>query len=322
MPISPIASFHVKCVAAASYGPEARCVVCNASVPATRSAGAHAEEHPTCHAVACRMVVSRRAEMGDANFRHYLAMEVRKREYLAARATALAAREQAEAGENGRAWDALQALLPPGAAPLRLVLPTGPRRSRRLSAARRERYRQHLLRIIEEARGMQAGAAPMAAVAESGGAGMAGQLCGFCGGGCCTMGGEQAYLSPATMRRYMDAHPGCPDEEVLAAYLGHVAPRTRIGSCINQTGAGCSLPRELRSDICNRFSCEPLARLDAAERAAQPVQAVLIVRRKQDHWRCANPHVDNGLNACAVMDASGLRRMSPVALSARHDSNA
>jgi hypothetical protein len=268
------------------------------------------------------MVISRRAEMGEANFDHYLAMEVRKRHYLAARAAALAVREQAESDENARAWNALQRRVPANVTVLRLVLPTGPRRSIRTSTTRRARYRLHLMRIIEEAQGMPAAAAPVAATAQSGGTGMAGGLCAFCGGGCCTMGGDQAYLSAATMRRYMDAHPDRSNEEVLSAYLGHVAPATRVRSCSNQTGTGCSLPREMRSDICNRFSCEPLARLEAAEHGLQPVQAVLLVRRRQDHWRREDPHVDNGLNACAVMGVNGLRRLSPARLLARDDSNA
>ena len=280
----------------------------------------HAADYPCCHAVACRMVVSRRAEMSEPNFRHYLAMQAGQRQYIAARGRAVAARELAASGENGAAWDALQAHLPARAepAPLRLVVPTGPRRSVRPSGERREAYRLHLVRIIGEARAMPIAtmAAPDdgASAGATGGAGMVGRLCAFCGGGCCTMGGEQAYLGPQTMRRFMDGHPQLSNEEVLSAYLGRVAARTRIDSCINHTGAGCSLPREMRSDICNHFACEPLARLEAATHAAQPVQTVFIVRRNQDHWQRANPHLDNAVNACAVLRETGLRRVPLAAL--------
>jgi hypothetical protein len=304
-----------------------RCAVCNAMLPCHAGPGGHAlEPYPVCHAVACRMVVSRRAEMGEANFRHYLAVQVQNRQYITARTAAQAARELAESRENGAAWDALRARLPamPEPEPLPLLLPTGPRRSRRVPQARRARYRLHLLRIIGEARALPAGEAPAAAAAEgaSGGSGMAGRLCAFCGGGCCTMGGEQAYLSAETMRRFMDGHPGWSDEEVLQAYLGRVATTTRAGSCINQTAAGCSLPREMRSDICNRFSCEPLARLEAARRGPQPVQTVLIVRRQQDHWRRAESARDNAVNACAVMRETGLRRFPPAVLATPLDNQA
>ena len=265
------------------------------------------------------MVVSRRPAMGEAAFRHYLRMQARHRQYITAHGQALAARAIAESAENAAAWDALQARMPAGAgpAPLRLVLPTGPRRSVRQPEERRERYHRHLAGIIDEARAMDATTtADSAACAEAavGGSGMAGSLCAFCGGGCCTMGGEQAYLSAKTMRRFMDGHPALSNAEVLSAYLGRVAPATRTGSCINQTGAGCSLPRDMRSDICNRFSCEPLAHLEAAACGPAPVRTVLIVRRKQDHWQRANPSLDNAMNACAVLDGTGLRRIPLAAL--------
>jgi hypothetical protein len=265
------------------------------------------------------MIVSRRREMSEPNFRHYLAMQVGQRQFIAAHGQATAARELAEARENGATWDALQARLADADGPevLRLVLPTGPRRSVRPPDERHERYRLHLGRIIAEANAMAPGAeaGQSGAGSESSGAGMAGRLCAFCGGGCCTLGGEQAYLGADTMRRFMDAHPALSNEEVLSAYLGRVAARTRSGSCINHTATGCTLPRAMRSDICNRFACEPLARLEAAARAAQPVQTVFIVRRKQDHWQRANPHLDNAVNACAVLRETGLRRIPLAALS-------
>jgi hypothetical protein len=290
-----------------------RCVVCAAPLPAAWGAPAQADAYPACHAIACRMVVSRRNVMSEANFRHYLGMQVRQRQYILARTAALAAREQAEARENGANWKALRARLPAalGTEPLELQLPTGPRRSRRLPNERRARYRIHLLRVIAEARALPAGRDGVAAASDAatGGPGMAGTLCAFCGGGCCTMGAEHAYLSAATMRRVMDGQPELSDDEVLSAYLSRVAPLTRAGSCINHTAAGCSLPRAMRSDICNRYACEPLASLEAAGRGPQPVQTVLIVRRRQDHWKRANPDLDNAVNACAILSGTGLRRV-------------
>jgi hypothetical protein len=273
------------------------------------------------------MVVSRRAEMGDVNFRHYLALQAKQRRYVAELDSAVAARALVESRENTLAWNAMLVRLrgAEGLAPLRLVLPTGPRRSRPVPQERRERYRSYLQGIIMEARGLAPWPAPTpdAPVADAtGGAGMAGRLCGFCGGGCCTKGGDEAYLRAATMRGFMDQHPEMTEEEVISAYLGHVAPATRTGSCINQTGSGCSLPRAMRSDICNRFSCEPLARLEAAQRGAQPVQVVLIVRRKQDQWRRTAPDLDNAVNACAVLSETRLRRFRAQAPLAQHAGSA
>jgi hypothetical protein len=186
--------------------PARRCAVCAAALPPAQNAAAATGAYPSCHAVACRMAVSRRGQMSEPNFRHYLDMQAEHRRYILARTAALAARELAEAGENETAWNALRARLPAAAdtQPLRLLLPTGPRRSCRLPQERRARYRMHLLRIIEEARTLAPDAAGLEAIEEppSGGSGMAARLCAFCGGGCCTKGGERAYLDAATLRRH------------------------------------------------------------------------------------------------------------------------
>jgi hypothetical protein len=260
------------------------------------------------------MVASRRKEMSEPDFRHYLAMQAKQRQYVATLNVAMSARALVESSENGAAWDALRARLggASGQAPLHLVLPTGPRRSRPVSLERHERYRSYLQRIIEEARSLApAPVQDLPAADATGGSGMAAHLCGFCGGGCCTKGGEEAYLRADTMRHFVDRHPGISDEEVLAAYLGRIPPATRAKSCINHTATGCSLPRDMRSGICNRFSCEPLAHLEAARRGPQPVHTVLIVRRKQDHWYRARPGLDNAINACGVLRETGLRRFPP-----------
>jgi hypothetical protein len=185
-----------------------------------------------------------------------------------------------------------------------------------MTMERRERYRAHLEQIIAEANRMDSAALPAASgpVAPAIASSMTGRLCALCGGGCCTRGGEKAYLGPETMRRFMDAQRALSTDEVVAAYLDRVAEKTQTGSCINHTGQGCSLPKEMRSDICNRFSCESLARLQAAQRGQEQMHAVLIVRRKQDHWHRAEPGLDNAVNAHALLGETGVRRFSPGAL--------
>jgi hypothetical protein len=306
-----------------------RCVVCGAALAAAAPAGplapSLADPYPTCHAVACRMVVGRRAAMGETGFRHYLQRQARVTQELAARALASAARRVAETAENARAWAALHSFagLPPASAPapLRLVLPTGPRRARPLALVRRERYRAHLMAIAAEAAAMAPASVPQAdagtgAAAAAAGSTMPGQLCALCGGGCCTRGSDQAYLTAPTLRRFMDAQPQLSPAEVVAAYLERAAAAPMAGSCVNHTRAGCSLPRAMRSDTCNRFACAALARLLAAQRGEQPVQVVLVVRRAQDHWRRADPSLANGVNGTAVLRESGVRRMAPGRLPA------
>ena len=290
-----------------------RCVVCDATLP-RRFAGGVQLLDSSCQAVSCRMVVSRREEMGEAGFRHYLHMQARHKQHLAAAAQAVAARKLAEVEENAHGWSVLRAELPAAPIPetLNLLLPSGPRRARRVTATRRERYRAHLLAMIVEADGIAPAIALPASVVVNPATAptMAGQLCALCGGGCCTRGGEQAYLSAATLRRFMDAQPALSQAQVAAAYLDRVGVNSQAGSCINHGAQGCSLPTEMRSDICNRFACESLARLQASQRGANAVQVVLIVRRKQDHWHRAEPALDNAVNAHALLRETGVRRFA------------
>jgi hypothetical protein len=291
--------------------PEVRCVVCDAVVARTYPLSNQPDiPYPTCMAVACRMVVSRHGEMGEAGFRHYLQMQARHTQHRAMVARDAALRKAAELEENAAAFSTLRASLPAvmEPPPLQLLLPTGPVHACRMTKQRRERYRAHLREIIAEAIHL----APMAAVATAGPASapsnLAGNLCAMCGGGCCSRGGEKAYLSGQTMRRVMEAQPGVSGDDILEAYMARVPVHARTGSCINHTAHGCSLPKEMRSDVCNRFSCESLARLQAAQRGPEAVQAVLIVRRMQDHWRRNEVGVDNQINALVVLRASGARR--------------
>jgi len=262
------------------------------------------------------MVGARRADMSEANFRHYLRREAQHRREQAALVAASRARKIEEAESNARTWTRLHAFahLPDerAAAPLRLLLPSGPARARTLARTRLEHYRSHLLAVADIATTMAPGA-PQASVAvlsdpppaPATPSAMPGRLCALCAGGCCTRGGEHAYLEPPTLRRFMDAHPQLSLEAVVQAYLDRLADKTQAGSCINHTRSGCSLPRDMRSDTCNDFACEPLAQVQAAPRE----QVVLVVRRKQQHWLRDRVDLDNAINGAAVLTETGVRRM-------------
>jgi hypothetical protein len=299
----------------------ANCVVCSAVLPGSFANPAPVyDPYPTCRAVACRMVVSRRAEMGEAGFRYHLQLQMRHRRHELARTQMEARRRIVDQQENDAAWQTLRSRLPAALTPepLHVLLPTGPQRASRMTAGRRDSYREHLVRIVAEARApappppspppAQAAAAALPASA------IPGHLCALCGGGCCTRGGEKAYLAAATMRRFIDAHPGLADGAVVAAYLERVEDRTQTGSCINHTAQGCSLPRDMRSDTCNNYACESLASIHAAQRGPTSVHTVLILRRKQDNWRRTDARLDNPLNAYALLCENGVQRFSRAGL--------
>jgi len=296
-----------------AHGHPTRCAVCGALV---RPSPGSTDPYQACHAIACRMVVSRRADMSEANFRHYLRREAQQKREQAALAAASRARRIEEIEANARTWTALHAFARltagPACAPLRLLLPSGPARARPLASSRRERYRAHLLAVANIAVTMPPGMphASAAAVADpvrdaATPPSLPGRLCALCGGGCCTRGADHAYLGAPTLRRFMDAHPDLSTEAVVAAYLDRVTDKTQVGSCINHTRTGCSLPREMRSDTCNDYACASLAEVQGAPRE----QVVLVVRRKQDQWRRDRADLDNAVNGAAVLSEAGMRRM-------------
>jgi hypothetical protein len=84
------------------------------------------------------------------------------------------------------------------------------------------------------------------------------RACALCQGFCCTGGGNHAYLTVETIRIYMATHPDQGPQEVLAAYLGRIRNETVSGSCIFHQPGGCGLPREMRSETCNRYFCNGL----------------------------------------------------------------
>lgn len=264
------------------------------------------------------MVISRRGDMDETNFRNYLRRQADEKQLHAARAGAYKARHLAEIEENDKAWRALHifARLPTelAAEPLRLLLPSGPRRARPLPQARRDRYRAHVTATVRAAATMALAAATTGERDDtdppSSNSSMPGQLCALCGGGCCTRGLEHAYLIPATLRRFMDTHPQLTEEQVVDAYLDRLSATTQSDSCINHTKTGCSLPREMRSDTCNRYACASLAKLQVAHGGvAGTVHPVLVVRRKQDQWHRDDAGPDNAINATALLTENGVRHM-------------
>jgi len=99
-----------------------------------------------------------------------------------------------------------------------------------------------------------------------------GQACGQCHGNCCRRGGDHAYLKVATIRRYLETHPGLRPRDVLAAYLARVGNKTYKDSCIFHRPDGCALPRDMRSDICNQYFCDELKAFQNDHSGAQPVR--------------------------------------------------
>ncbi len=152
-------------------------------------------------------------------------------------------------------------------------VPYLPNRTTRLPARRRAAYVVHLRETVAQAFAERAGGVEspdfdlqhdqrynVAAPSEAIGV-VLGRGCAQCRGACCPQGGTRAFIDAPTIARYLAQHPTATEEEVVAAYLGYLGMRTIAEGCVNQSARGCTLPREMRSTICNNFLCGGLREL-------------------------------------------------------------
>lgn len=91
-----------------------------------------------------------------------------------------------------------------------------------------------------------------------------GAACATCRGECCIGGTDHAHLDVDSLARVRAAHGWESDEDVMDAYLAHVPKVHYKHSCVFHGVRGCTLPRDMRADICNRHLCGALAQLTRA----------------------------------------------------------
>lgn len=97
--------------------------------------------------------------------------------------------------------------------------------------------------------------------------------CIACQGACCWSGGDHAYLDVPVMQRWLREHPGSGVDDVVEAYVARIGTRTEFRSCVFHGAQGCTLPREMRSRICNEYLCDPLRDWVNAHDGAPPARA-------------------------------------------------
>jgi len=187
------------------------------------------------------------------------------------------AREKADREQHARALEHYEALVAAPARPVPpdafvVVLPANPAGVTRLPEERKaaivEHVRERALAAIE-AIGDPAAASPDPAnpfavysVRDEDRATL-GAACATCRGRCCLTGKEHAYITRATMKRFLENNPGAGAEQAAELYARHLPESSYEGGCVFQGPAGCTLPRELRSDTCNTFLCPALLTLKA-----------------------------------------------------------
>jgi len=131
---------------------------------------------------------------------------------------------------------------------------------------------------------------------------MSDRLCTLCKGGCCYAGREHAYLSVTSIRHYMESHQELSGTKILDLYLSHLNEETITDSCINHTAIGCVLPRELRSDICNAFYCDPLKSYQKKAMDSNEARTVLAIQRAGTYQSCPDPDVINDVVNITLLD--------------------
>jgi hypothetical protein len=96
--------------------------------------------------------------------------------------------------------------------------------------------------------------------------------CRLCRGACCRTGADHAYLNIKQVREFISGHPEFLEQEVVDAYLSYVPELSIENSCIFHGERGCALPREMRSDMCNRWLCPGLKEIrETLENGAPPL---------------------------------------------------
>jgi len=106
--------------------------------------------------------------------------------------------------------------------------------------------------------------------------------CATCQGNCCKLGNKsKAFLSRLTMMGHRKIWPDLTAEVMEANYLAALPELASEECCVYQGEMGCTLPREMRSDICNSFHCHELE--FGEERAKQnPDRPIAIVAVDDD----------------------------------------
>jgi len=192
----------------------------------------------------------------------------------------------------------------PGKRPI-FVVPRNDRRITKLARHRREKFRDHLRRIVAAAAdrtppGDLDDEEPISAKPlpepENG---LLGQACAACRGYCCQHGKEHAFLEEDRMGRYMSAAPHESPEQVIEHYLSYLPESSFEEACVYQSATGCALPREMRARICNAYQCSGLKTYRRHLESQGPAEGFAVIRE------------DNQIIRSAFLGQESLRRYGP-----------
>lgn len=303
-----------------------QCLICDCFVAPALSV----DRDVVCADVQCRRLHDQRLTMAPNLYAPYLAFQkslIRERRSAEAANRAKVARIISDEDEEGRL--ALQEYVTANGRckDIDLItLPSVPQHTVPLSEERRKKYIRHLETEMAEAVGCEDVSelphdqhytlidrriAQDAFLAENPElARRSDVFCEICRGGCCMKGGDSAYVSAVMLRRQLDADPELTPESLLSAYIGSIPEAAIDGGCINQGEAGCGLPRDMRSDVCNHFLCEPVRDYQAKSAETNAISDVFVVQRSNHQWNRFASESANALVACYLVDDVGYHEVS------------
>jgi hypothetical protein len=307
---------------------ESICEVCGEEVGPADAMLGRRQGRLVCRNADCQLLMAQLAGMPAASRASHLATQRerildRRERDARARGHAAAIRE-AEVEVDRQILAEVRRKTDPDGRVVVLPIPSGLATVSPMPVERRERYRRHLERTIEEAaRASEGGVsrdrdhiARKRAIASGrflderpALKARCDQACELCKGGCCSVGGEHAFISTVTIRRLMDTDASLGGEDILRAYLSHLPERSIEGACVNQTATGCALPRAWRSDACNAYFCDALEAFQKDWDEAQPPEAVLVIRRAYTNGNRFAAATPNPVVEVAWVDDDGVRPM-------------
>ena len=293
------------------------CPVCDQMIEHIDTLQPHFAEVGCCRSMRCVGVMRRRPTMTEQAFHYYLDRQRKlifdEKAHLQELHSRRERFQQAILQEDAVLFEATLRDHPDRSEEISNVVsvPSGRTHVTALPSERRSAYGERLAELIEEAQNYaseasvpkgqhhhareQAERRDASLVDAERSYAITGSLCGICKGSCCSSAGEHAFLSALTLRRFMDANPSFAPEAVRQAYLSYVPAETIEGGCVNQAPEGCSLPREMRSDICNSYFCAPLSQyLGDVTSSARP-QGVLALQRAYLNWEFMDVDADTSI---------------------------
>jgi hypothetical protein len=143
--------------------------------------------------------------------------------------------------------------------------------------------------------------------------------CGACRGWCCRLGAaHSAFLASSTLRRTaaeFERRGAKPSVDGLVdAYVSHIGTTHVEGSCLFHGDRGCTLPRFMRSDVCNGYVCDEVAEVVESWKAdgvAPEGHAFVAVSRRD--------RLPKAVRSLPSVPSSGLGRQSRANAASKAD---